>query len=144
MFYHDKKLQYTVRVDTPSPLFAKMLQQASGNIAADMYANVTAEATGCALATRLFSMTDAGMKDMLRFLIARDTMHQQQWLAVIEELGGYEGVLPIPNSFPQSEELQEVSYSFFSTAVDGIEPPQGRGTQAGPAHSQRLGRKAAA
>ncbi len=236
MFYHDKKLQYTVRVDTPSPIFAKMLQQAiggvegeirvclqylfqawgsrgptkyrdmlletgteemghvemlatavalnlegspsfvqeqaaagnpmvaavmggmdprqylsagmaalatdsngvpfngshvyaSGNIAADMYANVTAEATGRALATRLFSMTDdAGMKDMLRFLIARDTMHQQQWLAVIEELGGYEGVLPIPNSFPQSEELQDVSYSFFSTAVDGIEPPQGRWT----------------
>jgi Mn-containing catalase len=26
------------------------------------------------------------MKDMLSFLIARDTMHQQQWLAVIEEL----------------------------------------------------------
>jgi hypothetical protein len=29
-----------------------------------------------------------GMRDMLHFLIARDTMHQQQWLAVIEELGG--------------------------------------------------------
>ena len=30
---------------------------------------------------------DPGMKEMLAFLIARDTMHQQQWLAVIEELG---------------------------------------------------------
>ncbi len=27
MFYHEKKTQYTVRVDNPSPLYAKMLQQ---------------------------------------------------------------------------------------------------------------------
>ncbi len=234
MFYHDKQLQYTVRVDTPSPVFAKMLQQAiggvegeirvclqylfqsfgargpskyrdmlmetgteeighiqmlatavamnlegspsylkeemakdspmlaatlggmdprqylsaglaalpadsngvpfdcshvyaSGNIAADMYSNVAAEATGRALACRLFEMTDdPGMKDMLRFLIARDTMHQQQWLAVIEELGGHPGTLPIPNSFDQSQELQEVSYTFLSTGIEGVEPPQGR------------------
>ncbi|GEM45112.1 manganese catalase family protein [Deinococcus cellulosilyticus] len=236
MFYHDKKLQYTVRVETPDPRFARMLQQAiggvegeirvmlqylfqawgargpakyrdmlletgteeiahvemlatavamnlegapgsmqeqmakqnplveavmggmdprqylsagmaalasdangvpfdgshvyaSGNLAADMYANVTAEATGRALATRLYHLTDdPGMKDMLSFLIARDTMHQQQWLAVLEELGGQQGVLPIPNSFPQEKEKQDVSYAFFSTAVDGIEPPSGRFT----------------
>ena len=37
---------------------------ASGNIAADMYANVAAEATGRVLATRLYHMTeDPGMKD---------------------------------------------------------------------------------
>jgi len=235
MFFHDKQLQYTVRVDTPNPLFAKMLQQAiggvegeirvmlqylfqawstrgpqkyrdmlletgteeiahiemlatavamnldnapvemqdeaaksstvaailggmsprqylsagfaalpadsegvpfdashvyaSGNIAADMYSNVTAEATGRVLATRLYQMTDdPGMKDMLSFLIARDTMHQQQWLAVIEELGGYEGTLPIPNSFPQQQENQNFDYVFLSTAVDGIAPPEGRWT----------------
>ena len=75
---------------------------ASGNLAADMYANVAAEATGRVLATRLYGLTDdPGMKDVLSFMIARDTMHQQQWLAVVEELGGLEGVLPIPNSFPQ-------------------------------------------
>ncbi|NRP75480.1 putative manganese catalase [Ensifer psoraleae] len=46
---------------------------ASGNIAADMTANVTAEATGRVLAVRLYGMTnDPGMKDMLSFLIARD------------------------------------------------------------------------
>ncbi len=62
---------------------------ASGNIAADMYCNVAAEATGRVLAVRLYNATkDPGMKDMLHFMIARDTMHQQQWLAVIEELGG--------------------------------------------------------
>ena len=102
---------------------------ASGNLAADMYSNVCAESTGRVLACRLYEMTDdAGMKDMLSFLIARDTMHQQQWLAVIEELGGYEGVLPIPNSFPQSDELQQVSYVYMTTGVDGADKPTGRFT----------------
>ena len=234
MFYHDKQLQYTVRVDRPNPLFAKHLQQAiggiegeirvamqylfqawgsrgptkyrdmrletgteelahiemlttavamnlegaeteiqdetlhpivtaklggqdprhylsaglaalptnsngvpfdmshvyaTGNIAADMYANVTAEAGGRVLATRLYHMTDdPGMKDMLSFLIARDTMHQQQWLAVLEEMGPQEH-LPIPNSFPQEEEKGDFNYVFLSTGVGGVEPPEGRWTQ---------------
>ena len=81
---------------------------ASGNIAADMYANVAAESTGRVLAVRLYNAAHCeGMKDMLHFMIARDTMHQQQWLAVIEELGGAEGTLPIPNSFPQEKEDQD-------------------------------------
>lgn len=237
MFYHDKQLQYTVRVDTPNPMFAKMLQQAiggvegeirvmlqylfqafgsrgpskyrdmllntgteeighvemlstavamnlegaptkvqdeaaknpllaavlggmdarhylsaglaalpvnadgvpfdcshvyaSGNIAGDMYANVAAEATGRTLAARLYQMTDdPGMKDMLSFLLARDTMHQQQWLAVIEELGGNETTLPIPNTFPQNLENQQFSYVFFGTDRNPQVPiPEGRWTQ---------------
>jgi Mn-containing catalase len=101
----------------------------SGNIASDMYSNVTAEATGRTLAARLYEATDdQGMKDMLAFLIARDTMHQQQWLAVIEELGGYEGNLPIPNSFPQEQEKRHVSYTFFKTSLDDLGTPQGRWT----------------
>ncbi|MCU1289884.1 MAG: Mn-containing catalase [Acidobacteria bacterium] len=103
---------------------------ASGNLAADMLANVTAEATGRVLACRLYEMTDdAGMRDMLSFLIARDTMHQQQWLAVLEELGGMENILPIPNSFPQSEEVQNVSYAFVATGIDGARVPEGRFTK---------------
>ena len=103
---------------------------ASGNLAADMYCNVAAEATGRTLAVRLFNATaDAGMRDMLHFMIARDTMHQEQWLAVIEELGGHEGALPIPNSFPQSKEHRDFSYNFFATAADGSPPPEGRWTQ---------------
>lgn len=93
----------------------------SGNTAADMYSNVNAEATGRVLATRLYEMTDdAGMKDMLAFLIARDTMHQNQWLAVLEELGhgDMRKVHPIPNSFPQSQEVQEFSYAFVNTNLD--------------------------
>ena len=30
MYYHDKRLQYPVRVETPNPVFARMLQQAIG------------------------------------------------------------------------------------------------------------------
>ena len=236
MFYHDKELQYKVRVERPNPLFARMLQQAiggiegevrvclqylfqawgtrgpvkyrdmlletgteemahiemlatavalnlegapmtlqeemakdkmvgavmggmdvrhilssglsalahdangvpfngswvvgSGNIAADMYANVAAESTGRVLATRLWEATDdPGMKDMLAFLIARDTMHQNQWLAVIEELGGISNCHPIPNSFPQSEEVKDFNYAFVSTNIRGDGTPIGRWTE---------------
>jgi Mn-containing catalase len=101
----------------------------SGNIAADMYANVMAESTGRVLATRLWELTDdAGMKDMLSFLIARDTMHQNQWLAVLEDLGGVQANLPIPNSFPQSEEVQQFAYAFVSTNINKPEPQPGRWT----------------
>ncbi|RIV20734.1 catalase [Fibrisoma montanum] len=101
----------------------------SGNIAADMYANVMAESTGRVLATRLYELTDdAGMKDMLSFLIARDTMHQNQWLAVLEELGhgDMRNVHPIPNSFPQDKEAKEFSYVFVNTNVDPDEPSIGQ------------------
>lgn len=106
---------------------------ASGNVAADMLANVTAEATGRVLATRLYNLTeDKGMKDFLSFLIARDTMHQQQWLAVIEEMGGLNASLPIPNSFPQSDEAQEHSYYCLNTSLD--KPlPKGRWSE-GPSY----------
>ena len=103
---------------------------ASGNIAGDMLANATAEATGRTLACRLFAATnDPGMKDMWRFLIARDTMHQQQWLAVIEELGGFKEQLPVPNSFPQTEEANEFSYVFLTSSIDGVPDIEGRYTQ---------------
>src|SRR4051795_4634479 len=36
MFRHTKQLAYTVRVDRPNPLFAKMLQQAIGGIEGEM------------------------------------------------------------------------------------------------------------
>ena len=103
---------------------------ASGNLAADMYCNVAAEATGRTLACRLYNATtDAGMQEMLSFMIARDTMHQQQWLAVIEDMGGLGATLPIPNSFDQSKESKDYSYAFFATDVHGTEPEPARWTQ---------------
>jgi len=87
---------------------------ATGNIAADMLANATAESTGRMLAVQLYRMTDdPGMKDMLSYLIARDTMHQNQWLAAWEEVGGRHA-LPIPNQFRQEQENSEFNYSFLT------------------------------
>ena len=99
---------------------------ATGNVSADMLANVTAEAGGRVLASRLYNWTDDhGMKDMLSFLIARDTYHQEQWLAVIEELGGMEATLPIPNSTPENHEAMQHSYYYLNTLMDK-QAPQGR------------------
>lgn len=96
---------------------------ATGNIGADMMANVTAEAGGRVLASRLYNMTDdAGMRDMLSFLIARDTMHQQQWLAVLEDLGGLAKQLPIPDATPIEHENTEHSYYFLNTSLDEATP----------------------
>ncbi len=100
----------------------------TGNIASDMYANVHAEASGRVLATRLYEMTDdAGMKDMLAFLIARDTMHQNQWLAVLEELGGTSINLPVPNSFPESRQINEFAYSFIKTGINNPDSQSDKG-----------------
>jgi len=60
---------------------------ASGNLLADFRANVTAEAQGRLQTARLYHMTDdPGVKNMLKFNLARDTHHQNLWLAGIEEL----------------------------------------------------------
>jgi Mn-containing catalase len=99
---------------------------ATGNIGSDMVANVHAEASGRLLATRLWEMTDdPGMKDMLSFLIARDTMHQNQWMAVLEEQKDMG--LPVPPDFPQEEEKQEFAYDFFVHS-DGEVPKDARWT----------------
>lgn len=236
MFYHDRKLQYRVRVEKPNPLFAKMLQQAiggiegeirvclqylfqawnargpakyrdmlletgteeishiemlatavalnlegaepalqekmtmenplvgailggmdprhflssglgamatdsngvpfngswvtgTGNLAADMRANVMAETAGRTLVTRLYELTDDyGMKDMLAFLIARDTMHQQQWLAVLEEIGALRDT--VPNSFHHQQENQDFNYNFLITNIHPEDSrAEGRWTQ---------------
>lgn len=99
---------------------------ASGNVAADMLANATAESTGRMLACQLYKMTDDhGMKDMLSFLVARDTMHQNQWMSAWEELGGRKNH-PIPNNFDQSIEPKAYNYTFYTTGKDDSVPtPEG-------------------
>ena len=103
---------------------------ASGNVAADMLANVTAESTGRMLAVQLYKMTnDKGMKDMLSFLIARDTMHQEQFFSAWEELGGRKNH-PIPNNFDQSIEPSDYNYTFYTTGKDDSVPsPSGKFTE---------------
>jgi Mn-containing catalase len=95
---------------------------ASGNLLADFYANVNAEAQGRLQVARLYHMTDdRGVKDLLKFLLARDTMHQNQWLAAIEELktDGLE-TLPVPGDFPNEEQHEQYAYQLwnFSSGQD--------------------------
>jgi Mn-containing catalase len=91
----------------------------SGNLAANMHSNVAAEGAGRVLATRLYEMTDdPGMKDMLSFLIARDTMHQNQWMAVLEELKDMG--MPVPQDFPQDQEASEHAYEFLVHSDGGV------------------------
>jgi Mn-containing catalase len=99
---------------------------ASGNLLADFRFNVTAESQGRLQVSRLYQLTeDPGVRDMLSFLLARDTMHQNQWLAAIRELeaDGLE-TTPCPSNFPQELELKQVSYQFLNFS-EGEESSQG-------------------
>ncbi len=118
---------HAMPVDSNGAPFSGGYVVASGNLAGDMYANVMAEATGRTLATRLYEITDdPGMKDMLSYLIARDTMHQNQWLAALDTM---EDHLPVPNSFPQDKENQDHNYEFMCTFSGDHENPEERWTQ---------------
>lgn len=100
---------------------------ASGNLLADFTANANAEMQGRLQAARLYHMTDdAGVRDLLGFLIARDTMHQNQWLAAVAELRE-EGIedFPVPNKFPQRKEDQAVSYEYINFS-NGAQAGDGR------------------
>lgn len=105
---------------------------ASGNLLADFRMNVTAESQGRLQVSRLYELTeDAGVRDMLSFLIARDTMHQNQWLAAIADLeeSGLE-TTPCPSAFPQELQKNDVAYKYMSCSGDGrsSEGPWARGT----------------
>jgi Mn-containing catalase len=100
---------------------------ASGNLLADFRFNVTAESQGRLQVCRLYNMTqDKGVRDMLSFLIARDTMHQNQWLAAIQELEeeGFDET-PVPSNFPQELERGDVAYQFLD-ASEGSQSKSGR------------------
>src|SRR5215213_2787008 len=99
---------------------------ASGNLLADFRFNVTAESQGRLQVARLYAQTDDhGVRDMLKFLLARDTMHQNQWIAAIAELerDGLE-TTPAPSSFPLEEEMRSVAYQFWNNSA-GTESAEG-------------------
>lgn len=98
---------------------------ASGNLLADMRSNLHAESHSRLQAVRVYEMTtDPGVKDMLSFLIARDTMHQNQWIAAIAELEAKENIV-VPSTFPRNLEKREVSHVLFNFSR-GNESAQGR------------------
>jgi Mn-containing catalase len=97
----------------------------SGNLLADFRDNLSKESGGRLETVRVWeSTTDPGVRDMLAFLIARDTMHQNQWAAALEELQAKEGFVA-PSTFPQECERREFSYVFFNLSR-GEESAQGR------------------
>ncbi|MFC8045517.1 manganese catalase family protein [Nocardia sp. NPDC057353] len=114
---------------------------ASGNLLADFRANVAAESHGRLQTARLYNMTDdPGVKDMLRFNLARDTYHQNMWLAAIEELkadGVEEVVTP---AALQDEEYTEHAETLWHLS-DGTASDQGRwafGTAPDGKHTNRF------
>ncbi|RWZ64745.1 manganese catalase family protein [Labedella populi] len=89
---------------------------ASGNLLADFTANANAEMQGRLQVARLYHMTDdSGVRDLLKFLLARDTMHQNQWTRAAMELQeeGLE-LLPVPSNFPIKKEDRDVSYEYIN------------------------------
>jgi Mn-containing catalase len=99
---------------------------ASGNLLADFTANANGEMQGRIQAARLYHMTDdAGVRSLLGFLIARDTMHQNQWIAAAAELQA-EGVekLPVPSNFPDAKQANEVAYQYLNFS-DGAAAAEG-------------------
>ncbi len=89
---------------------------ASGNMLADFTANVNAEMQGRVQVARLYHMTDDhGVRDLLSFLLARDTMHQNQWTAAVRELQEEKlEEMPTPSNFPLKKEHREVSYQYLN------------------------------
>ncbi|BBE21342.1 hypothetical protein MN0502_02250 [Arthrobacter sp. MN05-02] len=107
---------------------------ASGNLLADFTANANAEMQGRLQVARLYHMTDDhGVRDMLSFLLARDTMHQNQWIAAARELQESKmEELPVPSNFPIKKEAREVSYQYLNFS-DGKTASEGSWAS-GPTH----------
>lgn len=99
---------------------------ASGNLLADMRANLHAESQGRLQVARLYHMTkDEGVRATFRKMLARDRYHQYQWLEAIKELEEKNGVV-VPASFPAEAELesQPDAYEFWNLS-EGEESGEG-------------------
>ncbi|PZD96487.1 manganese catalase family protein [Paenibacillus sambharensis] len=108
---------------------------ASGNLLADFRHNLAAESMGRLQVARLYEMTDdRGVRDMLSFLLARDTMHQNQWAAAAAELEEREGFV-VPATFDPSQEAREYSHKFINFS-EGEESREGSWAQ-GPTPDKR-------
>jgi Mn-containing catalase len=102
---------------------------ASGNLLADFRANAAAEAQGRLQTARLYNMTDdPGVKAMLQFNLARDTVHQKQWLKAIEELESDGLEAPIVPDALFDEENQDHNHTIWRLS-DGSEGRKGGWTK---------------
>ena len=111
---------------------------ASGNLLADFRANVAAEAQGRLQTARLYEMTDdPGVKNMLKFNLARDTLHQNIWLKAIEELqaDGLEAGPVAPNALFDEEYAEHAtSVWHLSDGTDGATGGWANGPQPDGTH----------
>ncbi|WP_138493617.1 manganese catalase family protein [Paenibacillus pinistramenti] len=97
----------------------------SGNLLADFRANLNAESQGLLQVVRLYEQTtDPGIRDMLSFMIARDIMHQNQWMAAIEEIEELDGKI-VPASFPRELTVEPATRQFLNFS-EGEESSEGR------------------
>ena len=100
---------------------------ASGNMMADFHANLNAEVNGRVQVCRLYEMTDdPGIRDTFAYMIARDTMHQNQWIAAILELEA-DGIdqYPVPGLSTQDHAHTDAQGQFWNLS-DGTESRLGR------------------
>ncbi len=111
---------------------------AGGNVAADMYTNAIYEMQGRLQTARVYEMTDdPGIRDTLSFMLARDLLHRQQWLAAVDELGGPTAVLPIPAQMTADKlgENGTYAYAVMAYSEDPSQTTTGQGRWAsGPSH----------
>src|SRR5690606_34736354 len=94
---------------------------ASGNLLADFRANVAAEAQGRVQTARLYHLTDdPGVKDMLKFHLARAPYPQNMWLAAIEQLkeDGVEDTVA-PNALSDGDASDQGAWA-RGMAPDGV------------------------
>jgi Mn-containing catalase len=104
---------------------------ASGNLMADFRANLNAESQGRLQVCRVYQTTDdRGVRDTFDFMLARDTMHQNQWIAAIADLqaSGLEDVVT-PMTFPYEKQKLEYAYQLWDLSKPGEESAQGMWAQ---------------
>ena len=88
---------------------------ASGNLLADVRANLNAESQGRLQVARIYEMIDdRGVKDMLSVLLARDSYHQNLWECAVKELEEKEGSILVPSTFPRDKERKDIAYDFYN------------------------------
>jgi Mn-containing catalase len=98
---------------------------ASGNLLTDFRSNVSAEAHSRLQTSRIYNMTDdSGVKEMLKFNLARDTYHQQQWLLGIEQLVE-DGLADVIEDSHADEENSDHNHTLY-TFTDGSTAGEGR------------------
>lgn len=99
----------------------------SGNMFSDFHANLNAEVNGRVQVCRLYEMTDdPGIRDTFAYMIARDTMHQNQWLAAIEEMRAEKLCdYPAPVAFADDAKHRDAQNQFWNLS-QGTDSQGGR------------------